>query len=88
MNIVSRIICLAVTSGICLSGVSRNNVTYRDPSADIDTRVEDLLSRMTLHEKVLQLQNRQVGEPADFDARFEGASVGTIHDMDHNTADC
>ncbi|MBD5281329.1 MAG: glycosyl hydrolase, partial [Bacteroides sp.] len=61
---------------------------YLDKNLDVDTRVEDLLSKMTLHEKVLQLQNRSVGNLEDFQNRFEGYSIGTIHDMDHNAADC
>ena len=61
---------------------------YLDKNLNVDTRVEDLLSKMTLHEKVLQLQNRSVGNLEDFQNRFEGYSIGTIHDMDHNAADC
>ena len=61
---------------------------YLDKNLDVDTRVEDLLSKMTLHEKVLQLQNRSVGNLEDFQNRFEGYSIGTIHDMDHNASDC
>ncbi|MGW3284646.1 glycoside hydrolase family 3 N-terminal domain-containing protein [Streptomyces sp. NPDC001002] len=37
------------------------NGTYRDPAAPIDTRVQDLLSRMTLREKVGQLNQRMYG---------------------------
>lgn len=61
---------------------------YKDASLPVDQRVEDLLSSMTLHEKVLQLQNRQVGEISDFDNRFGGYSIGTVHDMDHKATDC
>jgi len=35
--------------------------TYRDPAAPVDARVQDLLSRMTLREKVGQLNQRMYG---------------------------
>ena len=34
---------------------------YKDPSAPETKRVEDLLSRMTLHEKVMQLNQYTIG---------------------------
>lgn len=39
-----------------------NKPLYKDKDAPIEQRVEDLLGRMTLHEKVLQLQNREAGQ--------------------------
>ena len=56
---------------------------YKDPAAGIDARVEDLLGRMTLEEKVCQLQNSFVeadGRPASelLDRRSWGA-VFTLH---------
>lgn len=83
-----KLLCCLIALCACQSAASREKARYKDKSLDVDQRVEDLLSRMTLHEKVLQLQNRQVGEPGDFDNRFEGFSIGTVHDMDHNAADC
>ncbi|MFE6618874.1 glycoside hydrolase family 3 N-terminal domain-containing protein [Streptomyces sp. NPDC057740] len=47
---------------------------YRDPTAPVDTRVHDLLSRMTLREKVGQLNQRMYGWDAyrrTPDGRFE-----------------
>ncbi|MFG2957548.1 glycoside hydrolase family 3 N-terminal domain-containing protein [Streptomyces sp. NPDC048291] len=38
-----------------------NDVLYRDPTAPVDARVRDLLSRMTLREKVGQLNQRMYG---------------------------
>lgn len=40
----------------------RDNVVYKDSSAPVERRVEDLLSRMTLQEKVLQLSQYFVGD--------------------------
>lgn len=41
--------------------ISKDIPLYRQPGASIDMRVEDLLSRMTLEEKVLQLSQYIVG---------------------------
>ena len=61
---------------------------YMNEHEPVERRVKDLLSRMTLHEKVMQLQNRQIGEPSAFDDNFGGFSVGTVHDMDHPASQC
>ena len=62
---------------------------YKNPKAPIEQRVEDLLGRMTLREKVLQLQNREAGHGSDdIGRRFHGESVGTIHEMGHDVLEC
>src|SRR5579864_7125225 len=48
----SAVICLAMAP-MCLAQTS----LYQDPSAALDRRVEDLLSRMTIEEKISQLMN-------------------------------
>jgi beta-glucosidase len=47
---------------------------YRDPAQPVDVRVRDLLQRMTLEEKVAQLQGYRTQDPHAFDA--EGNFVG------------
>jgi len=42
---------------------------YKDPSADVDRRVDDLLSRMTLPEKIVQITAIWTQKPQIFDAR-------------------
>ena len=69
-------------------GVSGKQPVYKDVKAPIEQRVEDLLSRMTLHEKVLQLQNRVACAPEELEACFHGKSVGTVHEMGHDAAAC
>lgn len=56
---------------------------YKDKNLPIAERVEDLLSRMTLHEKVLQLQNNSVTNPQDIANRYGNESPGSTHEMEH-----
>lgn len=82
-NIILSAILLASTA----AGLSANTPVYLDKNADIDRRVDDLLSRMTLQEKVLQLQNREAGNLGELSTRFHGQSIGTVHDMNHDAAE-
>ena len=57
---------LAVLASLCSA---QQSAIYRDPSAPMEKRVDDLLSRMTLEEKVSQLMNdspaiERLGVPA------------------------
>lgn len=54
---------------------------YKDPKAPIEARVDDLLSRMTLHEKVQQLQNNSVGRVDEIPGRYGKVSPGSVHEM-------
>lgn len=61
---------------------------YKDKSATVEQRVNDLMSRMTLHEKVLQLQNRASGKTDEINNIFAGESYGTTHEMNMSAYDC
>lgn len=61
---------------------------YKDPNAPIENRVEDLLRRMTLEEKVLQLQNKPVGKVDEIEGSFKGQSYGCTHEMGQTAEEC
>jgi beta-glucosidase len=50
----ARLLCVLVLAALC-SG--QTTPLYKDPSAPFDKRVDDLISRMTLEEKISQLMN-------------------------------
>ncbi len=54
---------------------------YKDKGAPIENRVEDLLRRMTLREKILQLQNRSTSDIDNIPGTFGGESVGSTPEM-------
>jgi beta-glucosidase len=62
--------------------------TYKDKAATIEARVDDLLKRMTLDEKIEQLENRPSGNSADIDRIFQGKSFGCTHEMSMSASDC
>lgn len=61
---------------------------YKDKSAPIEQRVDDLIGRMTLREKVLQLQNRSSGKLDEIDRIFGRESYGSTHEMGTTAAEC
>ena len=62
--ILKNMICVAGFCLITLSGQAAGKPEvppYKDKTVSIEKRVDDLMGRMTLREKVLQLQNRGAG---------------------------
>jgi len=49
--------------GICFSATAQDTLAFLNPSLPIDTRIRDLLHRMTLQEKVSQMQNASPAVP-------------------------
>lgn len=54
---------------------------YKDSSYPVNIRVEDLLRRMTLREKIHQMQNVVITDTARIRPRLNGMSYGSTHDM-------
>ncbi|RPJ05217.1 MAG: glycoside hydrolase family 3 protein, partial [Spirochaetaceae bacterium] len=64
-----RKIFLFLSFAMLLSGCEKNNMpVYKDPKAPVDDRVEDLLKRMSLEEKVSQLYSYRVFDSLAFDS--------------------
>jgi beta-glucosidase len=80
---------LLLTYGISSAvGQQLDTALYKNKKAPVPARVEDLLKRMTLREKVLQLQNRGAGKTDEIANIFKGESFGCTHEMSMNAQDC
>ena len=61
---VIALLCVYIVGGLPLAGqVQTQPMAYRNPSLPIPARVDDLISHMTLEEKVSQLQDNSVAIP-------------------------
>ncbi len=60
---------------------------YKDASLSIEERVDDLMRRMTLHEKVRQLQNSSTGDIRAIADTYKGESAGSSHEMSLSAKD-
>ena len=70
-----RLLGVALLAGTASAQARQDRVPYRDPSLPIERRIEDLLGRMTLEEKVGQMLCLWQGKRAitDRDGRFDPA---------------
>ncbi len=89
-NSVLGAICLLLIAANAFGapGKDPDKPIYKDKTATVNDRVEDLLKRMTLKEKIEQLENRASGKAEDIDRIFKGESFGCTHEMSMPAADC
>lgn len=71
-----------------VSGKEKEKPVYKDKNAPIEQRVEDLLSRMALEEKVHQMENKPAGKLEEIENIFQGQSYGTTHEMGTTAKAC
>jgi beta-glucosidase len=95
MNISTRILAtltvVLTTSFLppkALADEGTNLPLYKDQTATINARVDDLMKRMTLKEKIEQLENRPSGNSSDIENIFQGQSYGCTHEMSMPASDC
>lgn len=60
---------------------------YKNQNEPVERRVEDLLSRMTLKEKLAQLQNLALHNFSDIQ-KIKNDGIGTAHEMSLSAEDC
>lgn len=80
--------CLLLLASFPLSAKKPQLPLYKNPHAPVEARVDDLLSRMTLSEKIDQMQNRPTGRVDEIDRIFQGRSFGCTHDMGQEVQPC
>ncbi len=92
-----RTYSLFVIIALFFAGCNSNNEAplYKDPTRKIEDRVSDLLSRMSLDEKISQMDMYHVNhlatngqlDPIKVDTMLRGMSTGSVHDFYPESAD-
>jgi beta-glucosidase len=68
--------------------IKPDTLFYKDKKQPVEKRIDDLLARMTLKEKIQQLQNKPAGKADEIEKIFKGESYGCTHEMSMSAADC
>lgn len=84
----SIILAIASHSAYCANDNNGKKPIYKNKKESVEDRVEDLLSRMTLEEKIEQLQNKPSGKIDEIENIFQGKSYGCTHDMSMSAQNC
>lgn len=66
---------------------AQDALRYKDASLPVAERVEDLMRRMTLHEKCLQLQNNSTSDINAIEGMYGNESPGSVHEMSKSAAE-
>jgi len=82
------VLLLAINTVCGKEQVIQDKPFSKDKNATKEKRVEDLLIRMTLKEKLLQMQNMAAGKIDEKKDRFNGRSFGCTHEMNMSAFDC
>jgi beta-glucosidase len=71
---------LALALALASLGAAADKPVYKDPHATVDVRVDDLLSRMTLQEKIAQISCiwQRKGEVEDANGNFDPAKASHV----------
>lgn len=81
------VLILAACIGLNLSLSAEEKPKYKDASLPPEERADDLLKRMTLREKVLQLQNNSTSDINAIENTYKGESTGSVHEMGGSAVD-
>ena len=73
---------------LAVTAQQTDKILYKNKNVAVAERVDDLLKRMTLKEKVMQMQNRASGKASEIASIFSGESYGCTHEMNMNAYDC
>jgi len=79
---------LTAYSSFAVHNSRSDTLLYKNSKVPVPARVEDLLRRMTLKEKMLQLQNRGSGKTEEIEQIFNGQSYGCTHEMNMTAQKC
>ena len=85
---IATILVLFSSPGYSQLKLADKTPLYKNKTIAVDRRVEDLLERMTLKEKVEQLQNKPCSDADKIDETFKGESYGCTHEMSKDAEEC
>lgn len=84
-------ITISLFAGSAFAGIlpgRADTALYWNKKLPVEQRIDDLMKRMTLKEKVQQLENRASGKTDEIERIFKGESFGTTHEMSMSAQDC
>ncbi|HWA86111.1 MAG TPA: glycoside hydrolase family 3 N-terminal domain-containing protein [Opitutus sp.] len=83
MTPIARLLTSLVFAAALAARGAESAPLYKDPSQPVDVRVQDLLGRMTLEEKVAQLQGFLLHDPKAFDEHGDFTGGTELAKLEH-----